>query len=335
MDLDGSPRSKSPSPKKESPMRKLIKRGRSPSPGASLVSREPSVERGVEYTKPAASGLDESEMDLSRRLELARTNSLSQQGHERPTRVLRERSVPTETIPEGQPYSTVSSPHQDKALTMILDDLASSGGHSRQLPEVPLRPISPASTIRRPGSTTPTRASTDSPRKPFGPRSPLRSPDSVIDIEQALENTLSQLGPSNRTVQPVTPPSSSSVARTNSAPSTRKRQPLENLGHSVGNAETPTRPADLREAPGSVEPLSIRKKTSVRHKISPNQVKKSRESPSTGAASRRDSDRRRNQKSTDDGGHKGENKGENDLITKVVISAESTRQDVGEIQTCH
>jgi hypothetical protein len=242
--------------------------------------------------------LDESDMDLSMRLELARQNSQSQHGqHAVP--LMPENPV-EETIYEGGHYLfDVASCHS----SLVSDE-----------PPHPLRPASRASgtfrdaasyrsTTPTPRPSTPTRSmdstrhvrSTSqhsSERRPMGPRapsplppkSPLLLPSELPDADLPLEQTLVNV------TQPSTPTRTDSVT----SPYRRgNRQPLV----PTGNTDPTPKHSANGAVPSSIEPLSIKKKTSLRTNASagsPTQGRKvyTRNSPLNRASSRIASPRR-------------------------------------------
>ncbi|KAH7931234.1 hypothetical protein BV22DRAFT_1115616 [Leucogyrophana mollusca] len=240
--------------------RKLVKRGRSPGSGRSSpesrsnsVSRSPSKERmsysEAEEEPDVVLRLDQSDRDLSMRLELARRNSQNQHGKQIPTPSF-ERPV-EETIYEEEPPQ-------------------------------PLRPTSRASTVRdaasqrsttpRPSSTSPPRRSPSqhpSDHRRFGPRAPsplppkspiatasrrdLPSMDDDLALEATQMHTHHTLEPSILT---------DSLDNTPSPLPRSKRQPFV----STGNTESTPKPSvqGAPSASSTVEPLSIKKKSSTR-----------------------------------------------------------------------
>ncbi|KAG2156207.1 hypothetical protein DEU56DRAFT_766033 [Suillus clintonianus] len=228
--------------KSSSSRRKLVKRGHSPGAShSSPLSRPTSPSRDSSRGSFYSDGEEElpvrqdpSDQDLSMRLELARRNSQNQHGKQAVT------------------------PSLDKSLeeTIYEDD-----------PPQPLRPTSQASTARdavsqrsmtpRPTSTSPDRGTWRSNSR-FGPRSisplPPRSPTSTaprlpsMDDELALEAHIDAFQDDSSAVEDdVTSPLPRS-----------RRQPFV----ATGNMDSTPRPAS--STPSSVEPLSIKKKTSTR-----------------------------------------------------------------------
>ncbi|KAG6880357.1 hypothetical protein C0992_007768 [Termitomyces sp. T32_za158] len=212
--------------------------------------------------------LDDSERDLALQLELARRNSKNQHTKEVPPLPLDEPTEPT--IYEGLII-------QFYALTKIDFIL-------EELPQ-PIRPSSRASrdsasqrtATPRPESTTPTKAleppvrpSRSPPplhtieRRPLGPRSPSPLPPARTSPAQPLPST-----DDDTIEEPSLRPSTDSLIP---APSTRlsrgstniprsKRQPF----YTTGNRESTSKAAPVAPSPAAtIEPLSIKKKSSVR-----------------------------------------------------------------------
>ncbi|KAG6911239.1 hypothetical protein DXG01_003106 [Tephrocybe rancida] len=278
----------------------LFKRGKSPggstsdserSPSRHLAgsvssSRSGSTSRGLDSDDSDQEGddgdffinsreLDESERDLALQLELARRNSKNQHTKEMPALPL---EAPVEaTIYEG---NFVPSYYSIKVDTILED------------PPQPIRPLSRASrdsssqrtTTPRPESTTPTKALLESPtrpsrspslqsteRRPLGPRSPsplppLRTPTAQphlclpsMDDDAVVDETHPEPSTSSNLPRP-------SVTLSRQAGSTNiprsKRQPF----YPTENTDTtPKAGASVAPSPApTIEPLSIKKKTSVR-----------------------------------------------------------------------
>ncbi|RDB22757.1 hypothetical protein Hypma_010026 [Hypsizygus marmoreus] len=263
---------------KSSRSKKLLKRGKSPGGSTSdnerspsrLVrsftlsrSRSPSRERDTDYSDvdddededdetilAKTRELDASERDLAMQLELARRNSRNQHGKDVPSLPL---DIPVEaTIYEEEPQPA-------RPLSR-----ASRDSHSQR------------STTPRPESTTPTRA-LDSPsrpsrslsqhsqeRRPLGPRSPsplppLNSPPPPPPMELDSMDVDFAEGPS-----PNPPRPSATLSRHQGLPTgipRSKRQPFFPTGNTDS---TPKAAIPLTTAPNTIEPLSIKKKTSVR-----------------------------------------------------------------------
>ncbi|KAI0921011.1 hypothetical protein AcW2_006119 [Taiwanofungus camphoratus] len=263
--------------------KKLIKKAKPPTSGGSESEPESSPKRRGSRSVPSMSpprsalgvgefsdgedsdgtalqrtdGMGESERDLAMRLELARRNSKNQ--HELPHNPIPSDHPLEDTIYEDDP------PNRARPFSRS----------SRELPEIPSESQSQRSTTPRPDSITPKRVCNpdlsprrprslsrhSSERRPMGPRTPSplpprKSPNMSavndgppVEADLTLETTLV-----NMTQPPVTP-SRSPLPRS-------KRQPFE----PTGNKEVTPRPTlnEAPKAPGSVEPLSIKKKTSVR-----------------------------------------------------------------------
>ena len=248
---------------------------RSGSVSSSSFSREqsPAVDEAYDACEvfPKKRDMDESEWDLTMRLELARHNSQNQGSRgpvEHPPSALQlpnpwDRPV-EDTIYEGCCLFDISC----IILNIPIDN-----------PPEPLRPSSRASGSGfSQRSTTPTNLFVPTPltevnehtesaapriasgSRPRGPRSPSPLPPSPTaspgpdfeTLDSALETTLHNL---NR--PPVTPPKSVSPL-----PRSR-RQPFE----PTGNTEASPRinPHSVQKTPGAIEPLSIKKKNSMRN----------------------------------------------------------------------
>lgn len=259
--------------------RKLFSRGKSPeqtspskgSPSKSLdsslefaamsydaLSRSASVMQGSSDDRhPRSMVTDDSELDLSLRLELARHNSLTQQ-NTGPSQQRRIQHSVEDTILEGLHNS---SPRRRSPNRSATDSEDSST--IRHAPSVSDRPVSPAPSnhLTRPQSPdVPTRPSSAmSTRRPMGPRDLARASSiKVSDIESALERTLSQMTKNERLRTPSPPPPRPE--------SPRKRAPLEVDNIMVNSSPvaplTPEPPQSSAARP-IVEPLSIKKKSSV------------------------------------------------------------------------
>ncbi|KAF8338748.1 uncharacterized protein EI90DRAFT_3038954 [Cantharellus anzutake] len=228
-------RSRSTSP------RKLYKSGRSPSQASSpSKSRESSRERSSVERELAVADTtmpcDESEVDLSMRLELARQNSLSQ--HQTSESHLRMSSYApsAESISEEDGSTIRKAPSENSTLRPI------SPAPTERTMEIPSRPTSSMS-IRR---------------QPTGPREPPKSPGlRATKVEHEIERTLSQLG-SSTLPRPRTP----------SPPRASGKQfPLPAAEQSTaGTTCTPSPPpvSIPIQTTGPVEPLSIKKRSSTR-----------------------------------------------------------------------
>ncbi|KAN0126892.1 hypothetical protein V8E52_000532 [Russula decolorans] len=241
---------------------------RSGSVSSNSFSREqsPAVDEAYDACQmvPEKRDMDESEWDLTMRLELARHNSQNQSSKGPVEFPNPWDGLVEDTIYEGCYLFDVSC----VILNMPIDN-----------PPEPLRPSSRASgSGLSQRSTTPTNlflptpltevnedSESAAPRKasgsrPRGPRSPSPLPPSpraspgpdFETLDSALENTLHNL---NR--PPVTPPKSVSPL-----PRSR-RQPFE----PTGNTEAAPRinSNSVQKTPGAIEPLSIKKKNSLRN----------------------------------------------------------------------
>jgi hypothetical protein len=192
------------------------------------------------------------------------------------------------------------------------------------------RPPSRPTTPMRPESTTPTQEMSDSPRKsrshstttdrrPMGPRAPSplppKSPDIGSDsLERALESTLDHLV----RAPPVTPPHQ--MVKHSASLSRSRRLPLEpKANDATPRANMPT------VLPSSVEPLSIKKKISVRsgNGASP-PSRRHTHAPARAGSTRRTSPQVRGVKRT----ISLNDHGKPDLPDRLLVTAQSTREDV-------
>lgn len=276
--------SKSSRSRSHSLTRKLLKRGRSPGGSGSdrerasplhtemrsnPGSRSPSMDRELEYSDVEwddknlmrqIRAADESDMDLSMRLELARRNSKNQHG--RQIAPLDMELPVEETIYEGM-CSVQDNNHYSP---IRVDEPPRSGRpSSRTSKDTPNfrstaatpRPTTP---LREMESPRPSRPSSmhSTERRPLGPRSPsplpprstLMLPSEIPDTGMTLEGTLVNLT------------QSSTLSRSDSVTSSRRqsnRPPLL----PTGNTEMTPKPSSEGNASGT-EPLSIKKKTSGR-----------------------------------------------------------------------
>ncbi|KAJ2966331.1 hypothetical protein NUW54_g13840 [Trametes sanguinea] len=213
--------------------------------------------------------MDESERDLTMRLELARRNSQNQHGKEVPRGGMEEPSEETiyedEPPPSLRPLSRAS--RLSRSLPEVPQDVASlrSGTPTLRAPSpLPSRPSSPD---ERHEQSLSRNSSDRSDRRPLGPRSPSplpRSPTllatSLSSVEANLETTLVDELPTtpSRPLPPTTP-----IPRS-------KRQPFEPI-RSVNREVTPraVEPVeDPKKSQSTVQPLSVKKKTSVRSNAS-------------------------------------------------------------------
>ncbi|KAI9466944.1 hypothetical protein BJY52DRAFT_1347724 [Lactarius psammicola] len=228
---------------------------------SSSFSREqsPAVDEEYDARDVAAErrNMDESEWDLTMRLELARRNSQNQ--HSKGTVEQPPWDGPVEeTIYEDHPPEPFR-PSSRASGSCLSQRSATPTNHS--LP-VPLTDVDEPSE-----RVTPRNASGSRPRGPRSPsplpRSSRVSPELDLDYEtldSALETTLLNL---NRT--PVTPPRSVSPL-----PRSR-RQPFE----PTGNTETAPKSISygVPKTPSTIEPLFIKKKDSLRTGESPSSRK--------------------------------------------------------------
>lgn len=217
--------------------RKLVKRSRSPasrpcSPGplSTPLSRSPSP---TKYMTPeeATMSLDKSEDDLTSRLELARRNSQNQ--HNKPLPSLQDSKLIEDTIYEEDPPMQLKRASRMSNMNEILS---------------PPRTRSPAPGLAAPQSPEVRR---------FGPRSPSLPPTSPAstrlqelseDADVDLVDDTFRLGePSTAGLQNDTP---SPLPRS-------KRQPFMSASTDVANSS-------VQVAVNNIEPLSIKKKSSIR-----------------------------------------------------------------------
>lgn len=255
------------------------------SPGPSISHYEKDSYKRSRSLSRSNMTVDDSERDLAMRLELARRNSQNQNGHEYESAIEDPRE---ETIYEGM-FSWYWGATNDIQVSFCLF-------HTDE-PPPPLRPLSRMSRMSRAPSeatqddyesvrsTTPTvrpqspllagerlgrplsRNSSDGSRRPMGPRSPsplpivspTTAPSSLpsldTDMEMTLVNAPLSVSPSHP-VYPRTP-----IPRS-------KRQPFNPT--SVLNTDTTpkaaseTSSAEVAKPPSIIEPLAIKKRSSVR-----------------------------------------------------------------------
>ncbi|KAF8524603.1 hypothetical protein BU17DRAFT_84640 [Hysterangium stoloniferum] len=306
----------------ESPTRKLQRGRKSPSNMASPdKDRSRSQSRSNSVSRPATSGdeglepankcpTDESDWDLSARLELARKNSRNQHGRELP--VLPTNPPVEDTIYEEEPpagpamisrASRPTTPVPPRSTTPRMDPA--------ELPHV--------------SRSRPTSAHGD--RRPVGPRAPSplppRSPDYGSEsLERALESTLDQFnqGPPST---PVRTPSKASSSLTYTQP---RRLPLE----PKANDAAPRGTTDLAQA-GSVEPLTIKKKVSLRSNpgkgSSPISRHRSTQIPTRTTSTRTSPQVRGVKRTMSLNDHN-----KPDLSDRLLITAQSTREDVDSVR---
>jgi hypothetical protein len=240
---------------------------RSGSVSSTSFSREqsPAVDEAYDACEsiPKKRDMDESEWDLAMRLELARHNSQNQSSRG-PSELPNPWDRVEDTIYEGCYLFDVSCivlnvPIDNPPEALRPSSRASGSGLSQRstTPTNLFLPTPLTEVNEHPESAAPRQASGSRPR---GPRSPSPLPPSpraspVPDFEtldSALETTLHNL---NR--PPVTPPKSVSPL-----PRSR-RQPFE----PTGNTEAAPRmnSHSVQKTPGAIEPLSIKKKNSLRN----------------------------------------------------------------------
>ncbi|OSD04519.1 hypothetical protein PYCCODRAFT_1433391 [Trametes coccinea BRFM310] len=214
--------------------------------------------------------MDESERDLTMRLELARRNSQNQHGKEVPRGGMEEPSEETiyedEPPPSLRPLSRAS--RLSRSLPEVPQDVASlrSGTPTLRAPSpLPSRPSSPDG---RNEQSLSRNSSDRSDRRPLGPRSPSPLPRSPTLLPTSLSSVGANLETTLVDVLPTTPsrplpPPTTPIPRS-------KRQPFEPL-RSANREVTPraSEPAEEPKKPqGVVQPLSVKKKTSVRSNAS-------------------------------------------------------------------
>jgi hypothetical protein len=223
------------------------------------LPRSASMEKSnSDHPRPHSMVTDDSELDLSLRLELARHNSLTQQNNG-PSQQRRLQPGVEETILEGLCNSS-SRWHSPNILAVESED-SSTIRHAPSIFDRPISPVPSGHLTRHQSPDIPTRPSSAmSTRRPMGPRDLARASSiKVSDIENALERTLSQMSKGDR---PKTP----SPPQLHPEPP-RKRAPLEADSVLVNSLPVtpltpePPQPAGARPI---VEPLSIKKKSLVR-----------------------------------------------------------------------
>ncbi|KAN0131381.1 hypothetical protein V8E53_010758 [Lactarius tabidus] len=217
---------------------------------SSSFSREQSPAIDEEYDAHDVTAdrrhMDESEWDLTLRLELARRNSQNQHSKETVEQPQWDGPV-EETIYEDTPPEPFRP--ESRASGSCLSQVSTTPtNHSLPLPPTDIDEASERTSRSVSGS------------RPRGPRSPSPLPPSLRgsqeldyeNLDSALETTLLDL-----TRAPVTPPKSASPL-----PRSR-RQPFE----PTGNTETAPKPIShgVQKAPSTIEPLVIKKKDSLRN----------------------------------------------------------------------
>ncbi|KAI0251333.1 hypothetical protein BJV78DRAFT_1275422 [Lactifluus subvellereus] len=195
---------------------------------------------------PERRDMDESEWDLTMRLELARHNSQNQRS-----------KGPVEPPWDGPVEGTI---YEDNPPEPIRPSSRTSGSSFSQRSTTPTNLFLPGSLTEVNERAARSTSRNTSGSRPRGPRSPSPLPPSARaspepdfeTINSALETTLLDL---NRT--PVTPPKPVSPL-----PRSR-RQPFE----PTGNTEAASRsiPYGVQKTPSVIEPLSIKKKNSLRN----------------------------------------------------------------------
>lgn len=224
---------------------------RSGSVRSSSFSREqsPAVDEAYDACEivPEKRDMDESEWDLTMRLELARHNSQNQ-GPRGPAEFPNPWDRLEDTIYEDNPPEALRPSSR----------ASGSGLSQRSTTPTNLFLPTPLTEVNEHPESAASRNASGS--RPRGPRSPSPLPPSpraslgpdLETLDSALETTLHNL---NR--PPVTPPKSVSPL-----PRSR-RQPFE----PTGNTEAAPRinPHSVQKTPGTIEPLSIKKKNSLRN----------------------------------------------------------------------
>ncbi|KAI0776132.1 hypothetical protein BD413DRAFT_261330 [Trametes elegans] len=232
-----------------------------------VPDRDPSTE--VRRHMP----MDESERDLTMRLELARRNSRNQHGRDVVSSSMEPPSE--ETIYEDEPppslrtLSRSDMPRASRSLPEIPQEAVSLRSTTPTLRAPSPLPSRPTSPDERNGRSLSRNSSDRSDRRPMGPRSPSPLPPqspsrlttSLASVEADLETTLVNVA------TPTTPlrlrNSTMSIPRS-------KRQPFEPV-RSVNHETTPRAIEKVEEPvkpPSVVQPLSVKKKNSVRSNAS-------------------------------------------------------------------
>ncbi|KAF8592181.1 hypothetical protein K439DRAFT_1626199 [Ramaria rubella] len=306
-----------------SPSRKLQRGRKSPSEMSSPSrSRTHSHSRSRERRESPGHGsggrighpLDESDWDLNTRLELARRNSRNQHGKELP-------QFPTNPPVEDTIYE--EEPPGPAAMISRLPSRSTT----------PIRPASTTPTKDRAGSPqanhshSRSRSAASTERRPMGPRAPSplppRSPDyGPESLERALEATLDHL----TRAQPVTPVRQTSKASSSPSITRTRRLPLE----PKANDATPRGHMETIPSTNSVEPLSIKKKASVRSTagstVSPPRTRHTH-AVRTGSARRTSPQVRGVQRTMSLNDHR-----KPDLPDRLLVTAQSTREDVDSVR---
>jgi protein ECT2 len=188
----------------------------------------------------------------------------------------------------------------------------------------PRTPTNERSELPRRSRPHSTPSVTPTERRPMGPRAPSplppRSPEYAPDsLDRALENTLDHLSHA----PPVTPVRQTSKASTSPSLSRSRRLPLE----PKANEATPRGNIESVPSTNSVEPLSIKKKVSVRSSAGVSPPSRSRyQTPARTVSARRTSPQIRGsiKRAKSLNQH-----GKPDLPDRLLVTAQSTREDVG------
>ncbi|KAH9943155.1 uncharacterized protein BXZ73DRAFT_40576 [Epithele typhae] len=273
--------------------KKLIKRAKSPfqsdyedavdsdDAGPPSAYDSASMKRGRSASAGEAMTVDASERDLARRLELARKNSQNQHGREYESLAMQE---PVEdTIYEGSSdlglLFTDDPPPAQRPLSRV-------SRMSRALPELPqdydyaasqrsttptIRAQSPALSESSRRARSLSRHSSDrSDRRPMGPRSPSPLPRSPRSAHSRMPSADSDTEPDN--TQPMFPTTPMRTVFPRTPIPRSKRQPFEPTS-AVNTDMTPKaaatedddrRSMESTKLPGLIEPLAIKKRSSVR-----------------------------------------------------------------------
>ncbi|KAJ7180267.1 hypothetical protein C8R43DRAFT_972440 [Mycena crocata] len=266
-DDDGSLRTRSSS---RSRSRNVLRKSRSPCgtpepehrpPSRSLSrsssrneSRSPSRDRKFDYSDVEdddgtildhVRGMDSTERDLALQLALARKNSKNQ--HSKPFSHVPLQNPSEETIYEDEPPR--------RPLSRASRDTNSSS-------RTPRPDSNSAAPIGSPPRQSRSQSQHSSERRPLGPRSPSPLPPTktpVTEASKSLPSMDDELALENAaTLQRSAPIRATGIPRS-------KRQPF----FPAGNIDATPKPAvSSTSTPSGVEPLSIKKKTSVRAEVS-------------------------------------------------------------------
>ncbi|KAI0371548.1 hypothetical protein BV20DRAFT_993203 [Pilatotrama ljubarskyi] len=226
--------------------------------------------------------MDESERDLTMRLELARRNSQNQHGREVSTPGMEAPSEETiyedEPPPSLRPLSRAS--RMSRSLPELPQDVESLRSGTPTLRAQSPLPSRPASPDQRNGRSLSRNSSDRSDRRPMGPRSPSPLPPksptmlatSLSSVDAELEMTLVNMALPTTPSRPLPSASATTTTATATTPIPRsKRQPFEPV-RSMNREITP-RAAEKAEEPvkpplATIQPLSVKKKSSVRSNAS-------------------------------------------------------------------